>query len=133
MGVAASKMKVRLPDDRAVDAEVDLGTNEGYLSSARLNVKLPGLEREVAQAVVDAAHQIRPRGDIDVAITSFRCITETTDGQAKAQSLACPAPRRLTSGEWCPIRPPSLRGRRTSCSGSRRCGLCFRSPARRGP
>src|SRR5262245_44158350 len=74
VGVAAAKMKVRLPDDRAVDAEVGLGTNEGgYLLRARLNVKLPGLEREVAQAVVDAAHQICPysratRGNIDVVI-----------------------------------------------------------------
>ena len=74
MGVAAGKMKVRLPDDRAVDAEVDLGMSEGgYLLRARLNVKLPGLDREVAQAIVDAAHQICPyskatRGNIEVQI-----------------------------------------------------------------
>src|SRR6187549_1593668 len=36
MGVAAAKAKVTLPADRAVDAEVDLGTNEGgYLIRAR--------------------------------------------------------------------------------------------------
>ena len=74
MGVAASKLKVALPADRAVDAEVDLGlTDGGYLLRARLNVSLPGVEREVAQAIVDAAHQICPyskatRGNIDVAI-----------------------------------------------------------------
>ena len=74
MGVAASKMKVQLPPDRAVDAEVDLGTNEGgFVLQARLNVSLPGMDREVAQAVVDAAHQICPyskatRGNIDVEI-----------------------------------------------------------------
>ena len=67
-------MKVTLPADRAVDAEVDLGTNGGgYLLRARLNVSLPGLDREVAQALVDAAHQTCPyskatRGNIDVAI-----------------------------------------------------------------
>jgi osmotically inducible protein OsmC len=74
MGVAASKMKVTLPDDRAVDAEVDLGTSDGgYVLRARLNVKLPGIQHEVARAVVDAAHQICPyskatRGNIDVEI-----------------------------------------------------------------
>jgi lipoyl-dependent peroxiredoxin len=53
---------------------VDLGTTRGaYGLAARLNVSLPGLEREVAQALVDAAHQLCPysnatRGNIDVAI-----------------------------------------------------------------
>jgi Ohr subfamily peroxiredoxin len=74
MSVAASQMKVALPADRAVDAEVDLGTADGgYLLRARLNVSLPGLDREVAQAIVDAAHQICPyskatRGNIGVTI-----------------------------------------------------------------
>ena len=74
MGVAAAQKKVTLPADRAVDAEVDLGTNDGgYLLRARLNVSLPGLDREVAQEIVDAAHQICPyskatRGNIDVTI-----------------------------------------------------------------
>ena len=44
MGLAARKMKVDLPPEAAVDAEVDLGTNDGdYLLRARLNVSLPGL------------------------------------------------------------------------------------------
>jgi Ohr subfamily peroxiredoxin len=74
MGVAAGKMKVSLPADRAVDAEVDLGmTDGGFLLRARLNVSLPGLDREVAQSIVDAAHHICPyskatRGNIDVTI-----------------------------------------------------------------
>src|SRR5947208_8266551 len=55
MGLAAGQKKVALPADRAVDAEVDLGTTGGaYFLRARLNVSLPGLQREVAQAVVDA-------------------------------------------------------------------------------
>ena len=74
MGLAAGKMKITLPADLAVDAEVDLGTTEGaYLLQARLNVSLPGVEREVAQALVDAAHQTCPyskatRGNIGVTI-----------------------------------------------------------------
>jgi Ohr subfamily peroxiredoxin len=71
---AASELKVALPADVAVDAEVDLGTVcDGLCLRARLNVSLPGLERSTAQAVTDAAHQICPyskatRGNIDVTI-----------------------------------------------------------------
>src|SRR5438034_4800595 len=44
IALAASQKKVALPADRAIDAEVDLGTNEGgYLLRARLDVSLPGL------------------------------------------------------------------------------------------
>lgn len=74
MGLAARKMKVALPAELAIDAEVDLGTNgDGYQLQARLNVSLPGLPRDVAQAVVDEAHRTCPyskatRGNIDVAI-----------------------------------------------------------------
>ena len=74
MGIAANKMKVALPADRAVNAEVDLGTSGGaFLLQARLNVSLPGLDRDIAQALVDAAHQTCPyskatRGNIDVVI-----------------------------------------------------------------
>ena len=72
--IAASKKKVALPPDVAIDAEVDLGTAGGaYALGARLNVSLPGLDREVAQALVETAHQLCPysnatRGNIDVAI-----------------------------------------------------------------
>lgn len=74
LGVVAAEMKVTLPADRSIDAEVDLGTNEGgYLLQARLNVSLPGLERDVARALVESAHQICPyskatRGNINVQL-----------------------------------------------------------------
>jgi osmotically inducible protein OsmC len=77
MGLAARRMKVVLPPDLAIDAEVDLAmTGDAFLLKARLNVSLPGVEREAAQAVVDAAHQICPyskatRGNIDVVISVF--------------------------------------------------------------
>ena len=72
--LVASKMKVKLPPDMALDSEVDLCTgDDGYFLQARLNVSLSGLEREVAQAILDGAHQTCPyskatRGNIDVAI-----------------------------------------------------------------
>ena len=74
IGTAAAKMKTQVPAAAAIDAEVDLcgGGGEVFLR-ARLNVSLPGLERSVAQALVDAAHRTCPyskatRGNIDVAI-----------------------------------------------------------------
>jgi lipoyl-dependent peroxiredoxin len=55
--LVAAHMKVRLPADAAVDPEVDLGTTNGsYFIQARLNVSLPGIDRQVAQKIVDAAH-----------------------------------------------------------------------------
>ena len=72
--IAGGKRQVRVPPEAAVDAEVDLcSTGDAYSLQARLNVSLPGLEREVAQSLVDTAHQACPyskatRGNIDVAI-----------------------------------------------------------------
>ena len=55
--IVAAAMKVKLPPDAAVDAEVDLGTTSGhYFIQARLNVSLPGIDRETAQKIVDGAH-----------------------------------------------------------------------------
>src|ERR1700722_17864110 len=57
MGLVANRMKVKLPAEVAVDAEIDLcNSGDVYFLQARLNVSLPGLEREVAQAIVDATH-----------------------------------------------------------------------------
>jgi lipoyl-dependent peroxiredoxin len=59
--IVAARKKVKLPAELAVDAEVDLGTTGGgYFLQARLNVNLPGIDREVAQALVDGAHQECP-------------------------------------------------------------------------
>jgi lipoyl-dependent peroxiredoxin len=74
MGIVARNMKVALPADLAVDAEVDLNLAGGsYFLRARLNVSLPGVDREIAQALVNAADQTCPyskatRGNIDVTI-----------------------------------------------------------------
>ena len=74
IGKAAAALKVTLPDNVAVDAEVDLGTGgTAYFLRARLNVSLPGVDPEVARALVDTAHSTCPyskatRGNIDVEI-----------------------------------------------------------------
>ena len=75
MGLVANKMKVKLPADVAIDAEIDLcNSGDVYFLRARLNVSLPGLEREVAQAIVDGAHSKTcaysnaTRGNIDITV-----------------------------------------------------------------
>jgi len=73
--IVAATMKVRLSPDTAVDSEIDLGTSRGgYFIRARLNVSLPGVERETAQKILDAAHLECPyskatHGNIDVVTT----------------------------------------------------------------
>jgi Ohr subfamily peroxiredoxin len=75
MGLAARKLKIALPPQLAIDAEVDLCLTDGaYFLQARLNVSLPGVEHEVAKTLVDTAHQTCPyskaiRGNVDVVIT----------------------------------------------------------------
>ena len=71
----AARQKLALPQDVAIDAEVDLGTlPNAYGIAARLTVHLPGMDRATAQALVEAAHQVCPysnatRGNIDVTLT----------------------------------------------------------------
>jgi osmotically inducible protein OsmC len=72
--IAARKRKIDLPRKFAIDAEVDLILNEdAYSLRARLNVSLPGLNREVARDLINEAHQTCPyskavRGNMDVTI-----------------------------------------------------------------
>jgi osmotically inducible protein OsmC len=59
--LAAGKRKITLPADAAVDAEIDLNLADGaFFLAARLNVSLPGLDREVAEELILAAHGICP-------------------------------------------------------------------------
>src|SRR5712671_6659719 len=76
MGVVANRMKVKLPADTAVDAEIDLcNSGDVYFLRARLNVSLPGLEREIAQAIVNATHgetcaySNATRSNVDVTVS----------------------------------------------------------------
>ena len=72
--IIASQKKVRLQTDPVIDAEVDLCTgDDGYSLRARLNVSLTGVDRQVAQSILDGAEQTCPyskatKGNIDAAI-----------------------------------------------------------------
>jgi Ohr subfamily peroxiredoxin len=61
LALAAHKKKIKLPTDVAIDAEVDLHLDNGeYFLSARLNISIPGIERSIAQSLVEDAKGICP-------------------------------------------------------------------------
>ena len=72
IGVVASQRKISLTQELAVDAEIDLVRDgSAFFLRARLNVSIPGVDREQAQALVEAAHLICPyskavHGNIEV-------------------------------------------------------------------
>ena len=74
MKAVAPKVGVQVPNDAAIDSEVDLGpTSLGYGVSVRMNISLPGLQRDQAQKLVDEAHKVCPysnatRNNIDVKL-----------------------------------------------------------------
>lgn len=71
----ASMKKVTVPADASVDASVDIGPiPQGFGIAVQMVVHLPGLDRVVAQDLLDTAHQVCPysnatRGNIDVSLT----------------------------------------------------------------
>jgi lipoyl-dependent peroxiredoxin len=73
--LAAAQRKIKLPTEPEVDAEIKLNLDgSSFFLSARLDVSIPGIERETAQSLVDAAHGICPyskatHGNIDVVTT----------------------------------------------------------------
>ena len=73
--LAAGQRKIKLASEPEVDAEIDLNQAGGaFFLRARLNVHVPGVEREVAQELIEAAHGICPyskavHGNIDVTTT----------------------------------------------------------------
>jgi Ohr subfamily peroxiredoxin len=72
LGYAAKAKKVALPSDMSVDIEVDLGQTGGaYFLQARIDVRMPGVAPDVAEAIAHAAHAMCPyskavHGNIDV-------------------------------------------------------------------
>jgi lipoyl-dependent peroxiredoxin len=62
IAVVVHKKKIKLTGEVAIDAEVDLhldSTGE-YFLSARLNISIPGLDRSVAQGLIDDAKGVCP-------------------------------------------------------------------------
>ncbi|MBX5220015.1 organic hydroperoxide resistance protein [Rhizobium sp. NLR4a] len=77
IGRAAAERQLRIPADAAVNAEIDLVSNDdgGYVLQARLNATLPGIETDIAKSLVERAHQLCPyskatRGNIAVELNA---------------------------------------------------------------
>lgn len=76
MKATAPSLGLRAPNDAQVRATVGIGPRSegGFGITADLQVTLPGLAREDAQRLVEAAHQVCPysnatRGNVDVGLT----------------------------------------------------------------
>ena len=73
--LVARQHKVSLTDDSAVTAKVGMGPiPTGYALAVELEVALPGVDRALAQEIVEGAHQRCPysnatRDNIDVKLT----------------------------------------------------------------
>lgn len=77
IGIAAQSLKVALPPETAVDAEVALGkTGKGdYGLAVKLNVNLPGLDDATRQQLLEFAHRTCPysrmtRGEVAVEVAA---------------------------------------------------------------
>ncbi len=75
MKYVAAAQKIALPADTSVNGKVGIGPNGkgGFGLAVELNVSLPGLAREAAEALVHKAHEVCPysnatRGNIDVTL-----------------------------------------------------------------
>lgn len=72
LGTAARKRRVTLPQQTAIDAEVDLCIEKGkYFLQARLNINIPQLGKELAWELIDSAQEICPyskaiKGNVNV-------------------------------------------------------------------
>jgi len=76
MKFVASQGGPKVPSDAAVTANVGIGPRAagGFGLDIALEVSLPGLDRDAAQALVEKAHQVCPysnatRGNVDVRLT----------------------------------------------------------------
>lgn len=74
LNFAAAQQKTKLPKDTQVSAEVGIGkVGNGFGIDVTLNISLPGMEQDDAQALADKAHEVCPysnatRNNIDVEL-----------------------------------------------------------------
>ena len=72
--MAQRAARISLPEDLAIDAEVDLRFGpSGYSLAARLNISIPGVDRETAMALAKAGEETCPyskaiKGNVEVEI-----------------------------------------------------------------
>jgi lipoyl-dependent peroxiredoxin len=70
----AGKGKITVPDNAKIDGSVGIGPiPNGFGIEVKLDISLPGLDRKVAQDLIDKAHIVCPysnatRGNIDVTL-----------------------------------------------------------------
>src|SRR6476619_1210970 len=78
MKFVAGTQKISLPADTSIDADVHFGPRangaKGFSVDVALKVNVPGMEKDKAEALVHAAHEVCPysnatRGNIDVVLT----------------------------------------------------------------
>lgn len=76
LGLIAKQAGIQLSPATAVEAEVHLHLDEveGYFLTAQLNVSIPGLAEDVAQRLIEKAHEVCPyskmtRDGIDASVS----------------------------------------------------------------
>ena len=74
IGLAAAQKKIALPEQPSIDATIDLLMDGSeFFLRAKLDVTVPGVDREVALELIELAHEICPyskatRGNIEVQL-----------------------------------------------------------------
>ncbi|MEK8031342.1 organic hydroperoxide resistance protein [Ideonella sp. DXS29W] len=75
MKAVAGKMKIALPADVSITADVGIGPiPNGFGIQVAMSISIPGMDKAAAEQLVAAAHQVCPysnatRGNIDVSLT----------------------------------------------------------------
>jgi len=72
--VVAGREKIRLPQELSIEGHVGIGPiGQAFGIEVTLNISIPGIDKAIAQDLVNKAHQVCPysnatRGNIDVTL-----------------------------------------------------------------